>query len=77
MSPLDQNEIGFACFENFIDAAQEMDRQVSQGLIRPHDPQVMIRLDLEYLEHLLKQFVVLARCQDDGLEAAGSAAQVP
>ena len=59
--PLDQDKVRILAPQDFIDAQDHPCRQLGQGLVRLHDVQIDVRLDMENPQHVVEHLPVLGR----------------
>ena len=70
---LDEHPIRAERGDRSADPAHELSRQVGEALLRGHDVEVDVGLELELLEHLVEHLPVLAGRHHDALGATPSA----
>ena len=64
---VDQHQIRLGLFQHIPQTAEGLDGDAHQGLGRLHDIQIVIRGDLESLQHLIQHFPVLGGDADNAL----------
>ena len=64
---VDKYDVGSDRFEDFLDAVQDIRRNVKQRLLVFHDREVVVRHDAKRLEDLVEHLPVLSGHADDGL----------
>ena len=73
---LDQDDVGLEAKAGVFHRIDHAAGEHAQGLVRTHDVQVEVRLDLEVLEHLIEHRAMLTRVHHGRFEFSRSAAQI-
>ena len=66
--PMDQDQIRLCLFQDFLQTHQGTAGHIIQSLACGHDVQIIIRFDLEQIQHLIQHFPVLGRHRNDGFQ---------
>ena len=66
--PMDQDQIRLCLFQDFFQTHQGTAGHIIQSLACGHDVQIIIRFDLEQIQHLIQHFPVLGRHRNDGFQ---------
>ena len=66
---MDQEVIGLEFTDHFADALENRGRDMGEALIGAHDVEVVMRVDLEEIEHRIQHRAMLAGDADAGVDA--------
>ena len=73
---VNEHHVGLLTLQHRLELQQHIAGDVEQRLARLHDRQVVVRHDVEHMQHLVEHLTVLAGDAHDGLEVAGTRLQL-